>query len=259
MERVDPRLRRIIDEGMRAAQPDARAEARVLARLIARLPPLGPGDHPDAPASGGVAPSATALGSISTIKLVVGGVIGAAAIAGVLATGLREPASANAARTPIAEDRVSQDAPGGAPTPASESVASLPAPPQAIPIATAPSVVGNGAAPRPAVVRTPAGAPIVSAADTIAAEAALLSAAEAALADGDDRGALALTTSHADRHPNGQLALEREAIAAAASCGLNDPDAPRRAAAFLAAHPRDAAAAKVRARCGEPEKSAPGQ
>ena len=122
--------------------------------------------------------------------------------------------------------------------------------PDTAPFASAPDIAPTDRSPSPsAALRRPVGVAADPHDDSIAAELALVDAAEAALDAGDDRSALALTATHAERHPDGQLALERDAIAAAAACGLRDPDAPRRAAAFLSAHPRAPAAAKVRARC----------
>jgi hypothetical protein len=243
MERLDPQLRRIIDEGMRQAQPDLRTEARMLAGLVARLPPFqgGGGDAPP-----GATPSAAAGSSLATLKLVVGGAIGSAVVAATIAIGSREPTTPSPDRTSVATPQrpptVSTDA--GRPAP---PAASLPAiDPSAAPIAIAPAVAPPGRGPSPSAASR---RPTDPHDDSIAAELALLSAAEAALDAGDDRGALALTAIHGQRHPDGQLALERDAIAAAAACGLGLPDAPRRAAAFLAAHPRAPAAAKVRARC----------
>jgi hypothetical protein len=248
MERLDPQLRRIIDEGMRQAQPDLRTEARMLAGLVARLPPApGGGDAPP-----GATPSAAtpnALGSLATLKLVVGGAIGSAVVAAAIAIASREPTTPSD-RTVAAAPQPQAAAPRDSATP-EPPAASLPiVGPSSAPIENAPDVAPPRRAPSPSgASRRPISVAADPHDDSIAAELALLDAAEAALDAGDDRGALALTATHGQRHPDGQLALERDAIAAAAACGLGLPDAPRRAAAFLAAHPRAAAAAKVRARC----------
>jgi hypothetical protein len=246
MERLDPQLRRIIDEGMRQAQPDQRTEARMLAGLVARLPP-GQGGGGDAPP--GATPSAAAGSSLATLKLVVGGAIGSAVVAATIAIASREPTTPSDRNVAAAPQRpATASTHTRAPVP---PAASLPAvEPDAAPIASAPDVAPAARGPSSsAALRRPSAAAADPQADSIAAELALLSAAEAALDAGDDRGALALTATHGEQYPNGQLALERDAIAAGAACGLRDPAAPRRAAAFLAAHPRAPAAAKVRARC----------
>lgn len=241
---LDPQLelRRLIDEAKRAARPDARTEARVLSTLLTRLPPGSPTD-------GGPPPGADApivgVASLTTLKIVIGGAIAAGAIA-IGAVTVRDPPPSPtrpASHEPRAPESV----------PAPVSAASLPTPITVPTPAAMPAPTNESRAPaRNAAPRMPA----ATSADAITAELELVSAAEAALARGNDREALDLANTHRERHPRGQLALERDAIAAAASCGLGDPDAPRRAAAFLAAHPRAAAAPKVRARCEAPTKKA---
>lgn len=247
MERLDPQLRRIIDEGMRAAQPDPRTEARMLAGLVARLPPTqgGGGDAPPGATPNAATPNA--LGSLATLKLVVGGAIGSAAVAAAIAIGSREPTAPSPDRTSAAASQRPATTAEVTPAPPAASLPTVGPSPAASTSTPALAPTGRGPS-SSAASRRPIGV-AADPRDSIAAEFALVDAAEAALDAGDDRGALALTATHRERHPDGQLALERDAIAAAAACGLRDPDAQRRAAAFLAAHPRAAAAAKVRARC----------
>lgn len=250
MERLDPQLRRIIDEGMRQAKPDPRTEARMLAGILGRLPPAqgGGGDAPPGAGPNAATPSAATASSLATMKLVVAGVVGSTIVAAAIAIGSRAPTTPTPDRTHAAASQRPGTTPADAATPAPPA-ASLPAVgADAAPSTPAAAPTGRGPKSPSAASRRPVGV-AADPRDSIAAEIALVDAAEAALDAGDDRGALALTATHRERHPDGQLALERDAIAAAAACGLRDPDAPRRAAAFLAAHPRAAAAAKVRARC----------
>jgi hypothetical protein len=95
--------------------------------------------------------------------------------------------------------------------------------------------------------------------DGLAAETEILAAAEAALATGDPTRALELAAAHAERHPKGQLALERDAIATAAACVAKRAGASEAAARFEREHPQTAAAAKVRARCGPSAKKSEAQ
>ncbi|MBA3549599.1 MAG: hypothetical protein H0T76_24240, partial [Nannocystis sp.] len=78
-----------------------------------------------------------------------------------------------------------------------------------------------------------------------------LAEADGALARGEYARARELAASIARTYPKGQLALEREAIAIAARCGLREPGAGPAALEFLRAHADAAVATKVRARCPE--------
>lgn len=253
-ELLDPELRRLVDAAKTDAGPDPRTHARVLASIVAGLPagPTdgGPSGTDATPAS---ASPVSGLGSLTTLKLLVGGAIGTAAVAAAVTFAAPGPAPIPPATTTTTS---SAESPPRMPDPA--PAASLP-PTIATPsIEPTPTTTARGpeakprTTPPPSTPTPPPSALAPSSAagpDPIRAELELVAAAEAALARGDDREALGITRTHRERHPEGQLALERDAIAAAAACGLHEPGAAKTAAAFLAAHPDAAASAKVRARC----------
>jgi hypothetical protein len=88
--------------------------------------------------------------------------------------------------------------------------------------------------------------------DSIAQEAPLLRAANAALARGDGATALARLEEHAVRFPHGTLSEEREAARVFALCaGGRALEARAAAAAFVATNPRSPHAAQVRRSCAE--------
>ncbi len=243
MQDDDPEIRRIVLAGMRQALPSARTEARVLAGLLAQVSSAPP---PDVVPDGGAAIAAGAAAG-TTLKVIVGATILATAIVGGTIAATRpnaptEPTPPVAAAsppppTPIAAPKIV--APASAPTPAP---ALRPAP-----------------APAPAPKHAPKHAAPARVTDDLAAETELLASAEAALAQGDPTRALELAAMHADRHPHGQLAVEREAIATAAACVAARPGATEAAARFVREHPKTAAAAKVRTRCEPAPRKSEGQ
>jgi hypothetical protein len=94
--------------------------------------------------------------------------------------------------------------------------------------------------------------PVVTprATDSIAEEAALLRAANTALARGDPATALARLDEHASRFPPGTLSEERDAARVFALCASGRSAAARAAAStFVAANPRSPHAAQVRRSC----------
>jgi hypothetical protein len=261
----DEDLRRIIDEGMRAAVPDAAARSRMLAGIVARLPPAaapGPGDGP-APLG-----TAAAVTSGGAMKLVVAAVVGVAAIGAIAIlrqgpTGdasTRAPADAKATADPSAAASQPVAIPEPTTIPAhGPSPQPLPPRPEradatpGVPPTRRASAVGSPGVPSPAAapdLASPAAAPDLAAPD-LAAEAELLAQARAALDAGDPDGALRLTARHAAEHPAGQLAIERDAVAVLAACAGRRPTAGQGARRFLDAHPRQAAAASVRSRCAD--------
>lgn len=91
---------------------------------------------------------------------------------------------------------------------------------------------------------------LAPAADTLAAEKALISAAREALARGDHATALAKLADHAREFPRGQLTEERAALRVEALCAGNKRAQGRaEAQLFLRDHPGATQAARVAAAC----------
>lgn len=87
--------------------------------------------------------------------------------------------------------------------------------------------------------------------DPLAAEMALIAAAEAALRRGDAAGALRILDRHRDTFPKGQLEPEREASRVTALCAQARPqEAHAVAGRFLARWPASHLARRVRESCG---------
>jgi hypothetical protein len=250
MQGDDPEIRRVVLAGMRQAVPDARTEARVLSGLLAQISSVPP---PDGVPDGGGAAIAGSAGIGTALKVIAGATILATAIVGGSIVATRKPAD-------VPTEAVTPKPRESAPTvPTAPQVVPTPQPPVAPPAVApaiapvAPTAPAQPAAPRP----DPALAPAID--DGLAAETEILAAAEAALATGDPTRALELAAAHAERHPKGQLALERDAIATAAACVAKHADASEAAARFERDHPQTAAAAKVRARCGPSAKKSEAQ
>jgi hypothetical protein len=240
MDSLDPEIRRVVLDGMRQALPDARTEARVLSGLLARIGDAGgPGDGGN-PVDPGPALGSTA-GIGATLKAIVGTVVVGAALVGGVAVATRD------APEPAAKPAPSAMAPEHAPAPVVAppiEPAIAEAKPAPAPATTPPTIDVAPARPKPAAA--PSGAPP----DDLAAETEIIAQAEAALAAGETERALALASTHAQRYPAGQLAIEGEAIRIAAACVAKREDANATAEQFLRRHPRSPASAKVRARCG---------
>lgn len=137
------------------------------------------------------------------------------------------------------------------------------APPPAEPTATSPET--TAAAPvvptASAIVARPArSAPATSAsssAGSLAEEVAMLEAARGTLARGDASGAIGSLDGYAKRFPNGVLGREATVLRIEALQKRGDAAAARDLGhRFLAAHPRDAYAARVRSLLGETEGDA---
>jgi hypothetical protein len=102
--------------------------------------------------------------------------------------------------------------------------------------------------------RKPGSVAAASEADALLVETGLVAAADAALERGDARAALSALRDHARRFPEGQLALEREALELAARCVLEPGTTRDDVSGFLQRHGRTAAAAKVRRHCERGER-----
>lgn len=266
MEPLDPKLARIVHEGMVQAVPGPEVEARVLRGLLARLPPAGSatseGPHAEGQASGGEAGAAWKAAATTsggkTLLLVA--VLGVSAVVGGVWLGDRRGAQPQPSATkheparPVASARakaVPTDAPSPMPEPMPELANTSTEPFPAAPApASSPAPRAPASAPR-APSKTALGS------DDLAAEIDQIAAADRALVSGDARRALQLAHAHATAYPHGQLALERTAIELGARCLLREPGAIEAAATFLREHAHAPAAAKVRTRCSaaDPEQS----
>ncbi len=120
------------------------------------------------------------------------------------------------------------------------------APTRAAPRAKAPARASAAASTSPTA--SPTSSPA-----TLAAEAALLGQARRALADHDPARARSLLQEHADRFPDGELALDRQAAWARMLCAAGEAAAARELAASLGReHRRAPAVLAVRDVCREP-------
>lgn len=97
----------------------------------------------------------------------------------------------------------------------------------------------------------PESPPATSSLGSIAEEAKLLAAAQAALRDADPAGALAVLEEHARRFPQGSMQIERTALRAIASCGVaRTADALSRARDVLADARATSYGTRIRHACG---------
>ena len=109
--------------------------------------------------------------------------------------------------------------------------------PSPSPIVSAP-VASSAASTASAARQPPAPRQLRTSATSLEDERRIVDAAQAALARGDTRSALASTEEHARQFPGGQLVAEREAIAVRAlAVGGREAEARSRAARFLREHP----------------------
>lgn len=285
MEPLDPKLARLVHDGMVQAVPGPEVEDRVLLGLLARLPRGGPpdGDGNGMPHGGegaSAAGTAGATGAAAGGKAwVLAAVLGVAAVTGAAVLGGRrdsqettardgaaaatqtDPAAEARRRSPSAAEAASthqEDATPHVPDPGAASLTVTPRDPASTSV---PSSVGERARPPTSPSRrstvdaaidrsTPdstASEPLTS--DDLAAEIQQIAAADRALARGELRRALELAREHAAAHPHGQLAIERTAIELGARCQLGEAGAVEAAATFLREHADAPAAAKVRTRC----------
>jgi hypothetical protein len=266
MEPLDPKLARIVHEGMVQAVPGAEVEQRVLQGLLARLPTAGPpggegvGDViGDAAPAWGKAAAMTGGGGKTLLWVVA---LGVTAVAGaVWMGGARE---AEPERAAVARAHAPSEPAAATPRGSMPSVSEPEPEPEPIP--TKPDVPSTPSLNEPAMPASnnrppakagasrrtpsePAPSEPAAAPDELAAEIQQIAAADRALARGDARHALQLAREHATAHPHGQLGVERTAIELCARCELREPGASEAAATFLREHGDAPAAAKVRTRC----------
>jgi len=126
------------------------------------------------------------------------------------------------------------------------------APTSALPPTLPPASALPPAPPRPLPRTSPRDAEV----DGLADETELLRAAQAALARGDGKRALALLEGGERRFGNGVLKEERAALRVLALCDIGlGARARREATAFAAAHPRSPLLARVQSACVDPPAS----
>jgi hypothetical protein len=246
MKELSTRARAHLDALRQIDAPEASAKARVWGAVMVRagLGELGPEIPPDPPL-----PAAAA----SPWTIVIGAVIGVAAIAGAAVVATHDDVDAASPGLARLGERVASVAP--IVTPVEVAVPAPPSPPPTADLDAMPSEPEVRAEPtrRPSKRPRSAGVTDAAATDTFAEEVALLASARAALGAGDAKQAIAILSTHAKRFGAGKLAREREVSSITALCALGrDEEAKRRAADFLRRDDDSPHAAKVRASCGGP-------
>lgn len=221
-------------------QPGAQKAALALEFALRNLP-VAP--NPGLPHPAGASANAGTLGIWKwlSIGVVVGGVAGAGAMASydravVFATA-RAPGAASAVTTT-----------------ASAPVAPAEAPPQAASVSSSPALVPSAAAPAKAPVastersaETPSRAPAADSPSTLAAEAAAIDRARRALSAGSASSAIDLLDRYDRESPTHALAPDAQALRIQAEKARgNDAVATKLAEKFLASHPNDPHADRVR-------------
>jgi TolA-binding protein len=270
---LGPDARALLDAANGGDEPSHDDAARVRSKLAARIAMGAAAGAAATVATKGAAAGTTGAGAATGLTASAGVVTKAllaiALVGGTAATGAvvlqQAPVSANVS----AESTARRGAEAAKPIPVVASQ-EMPAPivavsetsvdVHALPLASA-NTVEPVAIPAP-VVRTPPpprttsatpaplDAPAKPAADSIAEEAALLRAANAALTSGDATTALARLDEHAARYPNGALTQERQAARVFALCaGGRAAEARAAASSFVAANPRSPHVAQVRRSC----------
>ena len=259
MEPLDPELDRFLSAERQ--RPEERGDGargdRVLAAVLATVGP-GPGGGGDGgggatpaePGATGAAAAASSVGSFATLPVVLASVsflaIGAVAGAAIHAS-LAEPEVITRelireVEVPIVLPRV-PTLPPRAETPddGTEAVAAIEVEPAASEEARAREAPAPRATRRPTepgAARSPEAAAPATGPDTLARESALLARAQAALGRGAPALALTALREHEERHPDGQLREEREALWISALVASGDrPAAERRARTFRARYP----------------------
>jgi|JI8StandDraft_1071087.scaffolds.fasta_scaffold51290_2 hypothetical protein len=248
MKDLSTRARAHLDALRQIDAPESGAKARVWDAVMVRagLGELGPEIPPDPP------PPAAAA---SPWSIVVGAVIGVAAIAGAAALATHDDVDAASPSLARLGERVASVAPVA--TPVEVAVPAPPSPPPTDDLVAIPSAPESSARTEPTrrPIKRPRSAEVTDApaSDTFAEEVALLASARAALGAGDAKQAIAILSTHAKRFGAGKLAREREVSWITALCALGrDEEAKRRAADFLRRDDDSPHAAKVRASCGGP-------
>lgn len=240
---MDPALRAQLRGSKTMFDAEAGAhESQAFERLARAIPGLVPGPGGDGGGGDGggggtevpVASIATKIAQTSLAKLVVPIVASALVGGGVGAVAMRELG-------PPRERIVYVDRVVSAPPPA-VSVAPPASAARAMRVADLPSVPTVAAVPPPAAPSA-----------LIAVERSLLDGARSAFATGDYETALERLRHHAERHPSGVLAEEREALTIRTLVALGrKPEAKARASAFASKYPESIMRPAVEAAIGDP-------
>ena len=231
MEPLDPLSKELLDAARSGHCPPAGGRDRVRHSIVLRV--------------GASAFAGTALATASTAWLKVVVPLALLALGGGAYFVVHRPPAARPVPVLVAPapvDTVASDLPvtPELTLPAVMEPTAVLAPPTPKPVAT------HQAAPFAQTLPTVSPAP-----PSIEAETSLLLAAQTSLKDGDGARALSLLDEHARRFPNGALGEERDATRVLALCATGRASEARAAGqAFLAAHPRSPAAARVRTSCG---------
>jgi hypothetical protein len=188
---------------------------------------------------------------------IVGGVLVAAAIAAVWASGLlggeAHLADAKGAHGLVEDHAASRDEPHATRAPAAGSTIAAPIPaelPAVAPRDTASGEVASAPVRSPTGPRASPSGAVPSTTSTLAAERALLEGAWQALAAGDRARAIAIAERHRAEYRKGQLADVREAIDAIVRCADPGTDRASVLASFERAYPHAIALQQVVDACG---------
>lgn len=180
--------------------------------------------------------------------LLIGALLGSVVTATIFRVAQRDRATHVAPPTQVASATASAQAPASAAP--SAVVVAAGAPSVVASAAPLPSHVGSNAhAEKPVVKPTahPSAPPSTSATESLAAEIAAIDAARADCKSGHYSDALADVAQYRKDHPGGELAREADVVEMEILEAKGDRDELVRAAdAFLAAHPNDPHAARVR-------------
>lgn len=235
----------IVAQWRSATGPTPDAATRVLASVIGAA----------APAAAGSAASAVTAKVLAGIAAI--GTAGAITL-GVLASRdpqVEPPSSPLEAASPAVVDDDAGTPTPAASTPETTTTTSPAGPPVSDPTTTPRRrVPGTPAAAEQPETTPPDTAPVVQrpralTQDELAAEARLVAAADRAIREGDLDRAHRAVLRHDAEFSGGMLGVEVETVRLLIACKRHHPNAARRAAAFLATHPRGGLAQRLRDAC----------
>jgi hypothetical protein len=259
MKALDPRARRVLEEGVAADQPPGQLEAELWAKIAGQLAKPLPPMAAEASRAFGTPlqlASRTLFGSFakSALGVVLGGVVAATSTAVWYAAGTTPT-------PPVGVSPSADPSPQGTQPAAPDALMASPAlVVQGSPVGdAAEALVHVGAAVQPAVLgatESPSAAasepPATASPETLLEEARLLARAQRALKAGAARRALGLIDPCERRFPGGQLAEECSALRVFALCALGrSSDAQREQQRFVERWPGSPLRARVASACDQ--------